>query len=118
MTGPLYVLLIASPINIFLQWLLVWSRFSLGFIGAPIASIFALTQLQLSTFSFHLCQLYIFDTSKVHLSNDLGGDAWGGWEWKDALDLRQIWTLVVLGFPGIIMLCSEWLSLFHNQVGF
>lgn len=34
-----YVLLIAAPINIFVNWLLVW-HFELGFIGAPIAVAF------------------------------------------------------------------------------
>jgi MATE family multidrug resistance protein len=34
-----YVLLIAAPVNILLNWLLVW-HFGLGFIGAPIAVAF------------------------------------------------------------------------------
>ena len=40
MIVPTISLIIASPINIFLNWLLVWGpdRFRLGFIGAPVST--------------------------------------------------------------------------------
>jgi multidrug resistance protein, MATE family len=94
MHASLHVLLIASPINVFLQWLLVWSSYSLGFIGAPIATSITNILVPLMTI------LYI---AKIE-----GSECWGGWDWKEALHMRQIWTFLCLGFPGVIMLCSEW----------
>lgn len=39
MKPSLYVLMIAAPLNIFLQWLLVWSPIGIGLIGSPIGFI-------------------------------------------------------------------------------
>ncbi|KAJ3254629.1 hypothetical protein HK103_007039 [Boothiomyces macroporosus] len=94
MRPSLYILLIASPINIFLQWLLVWSPLKVGPYGAPIATSIVNTLLPL------LSMLYIKFVD--------GGECYGGWEWKEALDLPKIYTVIKLGLPGILMMCSEW----------
>ncbi|ORY38169.1 MATE efflux family protein [Rhizoclosmatium globosum] len=37
-----------------------------------------------------------------------GGDAFGGWEWKQVLNVRKLWNVTQLGVSGILMTCSEW----------
>ncbi|KAI8927016.1 mate-domain-containing protein [Entophlyctis helioformis] len=93
--ASMWVTMIVLPINIFLQWLLVWSPFaSLGIIGAPIATSISNTLIFLMTIGY---------AAFVQ-----GHEAWGGWDWKEALDARQLWIFVKLGVPGIAMVCSEW----------
>lgn len=46
-----YVLLIAAPVNIFINWLLVW-HFGWGFVGAPIAVAITQTLMPLLLFSY------------------------------------------------------------------
>lgn len=95
MKAPLYVLLMASPVNIFLQWLLVWNKhLSLGFIGAPIAT-------SITNFLTPLLTM-------AYIKYVRGGSTWGGWSWKYALDIKQIMIFISLGIPGVIMLCTEW----------
>ncbi len=87
MKAGLYIMLLASPINAFLQWFLVWSPvLNLGPIGAPIAGSITNTLIPLLT---------ILYTWRID-----GYQCWGGWEWKEALDLRQIWVFIKLGIPG------------------
>ncbi|KAI9098681.1 mate-domain-containing protein [Phlyctochytrium arcticum] len=94
MKASLFVIIIAAPINIFLQYLLVWSRFSIGVIGAPIGT--ALTY----------CALPILTSLYIRFID--GRQGWGGWDWKEATDLRQIWEFLKLGIPCVAMTCSEW----------
>ncbi|KAI1639794.1 mate-domain-containing protein [Biscogniauxia mediterranea] len=87
-----YVLLIAAPINIFINWLLVW-HFELGFIGAPIAV--AITQNLMPT----LLLLYVCFVN--------GSQCWGGFT-KRAL---SNWgPMIWLALPGMIMVVAEWLA--------
>jgi MATE family multidrug resistance protein len=62
-----YVLLIAAPLNGFLNWLLVW-HFELGFIGAPIAVAITDNLLPLLLFAY----VYFID----------GRQCWGGFTKK------------------------------------
>ncbi|KAJ3077748.1 hypothetical protein HK102_004993, partial [Quaeritorhiza haematococci] len=94
MVANMYVILIASPINMLLQYTLVWSPLSIGVIGAPLASTITYTLLPI------LLGLYIKFIA--------GGEKYGGWSWNDALDLGQMWEFLRLGIPGIAMICSEW----------
>lgn len=57
------VLLIAAPINVFINWLLVW-HFELGFVGAPIAVVITQTLMPI---------LLILYVSFVN-----GSQCWGG----------------------------------------
>ncbi|KAJ3036320.1 hypothetical protein HK097_003874, partial [Rhizophlyctis rosea] len=52
MKANMAVILIASPINIFLQWLLVWSPIGLGVIGAPIATGITFCLLPVATWGY------------------------------------------------------------------
>jgi MATE family multidrug resistance protein len=95
MNAPLVILLFLSPLNMALQYLLVWnSTFSLGFKGAPIASSITYTIMAISM------ALYVKYVE--------GGKAWGGWSLKDSFDARELFYFLKLGLPGILMCCSEW----------
>ena len=89
----MYITMLVSPLNMFLQWLLVWSPYQIGIIGAPIATSISNTLIPV---------LLI-----IYVGNVQGRECWGGWEWKEALDLNKIYQQVQLGVPGMIMLCAE-----------
>jgi MATE family multidrug resistance protein len=93
-----YVMLFVSPINIFLQWFLVWSPLNVGIIGASIAtSLTNIIQLLFTIF-------YIY---KFNIT-----EHWGGWDLKEIMNLRQLWIYCKLGIPGVLMICSEWFHYF------
>ncbi|KAG0240789.1 hypothetical protein BGW41_006647 [Actinomortierella wolfii] len=86
------VLLIASPINILLNYLLVWNKYiGMGYIGAPIA-----TSLSYWTM-LGLLILYIRFVD--------GSAGWGGWS-RDALTGWP--AFMKLAIPGALMVCTEW----------
>lgn len=87
-----YILLIAAPINIFINWLLVW-KLGMGFIGAPIAV--AITENLLPVLLF----LYVMFID--------GSKCWGGFS-KRAL--TNWWVMIRLALPGMIMVEAEWLA--------
>ncbi|KAJ3415899.1 hypothetical protein HDV05_003740 [Chytridiales sp. JEL 0842] len=94
MSASLYVILIVSPINFGLQYLLVWSPWAIGPEGSPLAVAISYTIL------FFLLMGYVRFVQ--------GGDAYGGWEWNEALDLQKLWMFVKLGTPGVLMTGTEW----------
>ncbi|KAI0165484.1 MATE efflux family protein [Xylariaceae sp. FL1272] len=87
-----YVLLIAAPFNVLLNWLLVW-HFELGFIGAPIAVAF--TQNLMPA----LLLLYVVFVD--------GSQCWSGIS-------RRAFTnwgpMIKLAIPGMLMVVAEWLA--------
>lgn len=87
-----YVLLIVAPINIFINWLLVW-KVGMGFVGAPIAV--AITENLLPIFLF----LYVKFVD--------GRQCWGGFS-KRAFS--NWWVMIRLALPGMIMVEAEWLA--------
>ncbi|KAI9320209.1 mate-domain-containing protein [Dichotomocladium elegans] len=92
MQASTYVLMIASPLNFCLNYLLVhWEPISIGFIGAPLATAFSYWLM------LALLLLYI---NKVR-----GREAWGGWS-REAF--HDWWPFLKLAIPGILMVCSEW----------
>ncbi|KAI5478829.1 Multi antimicrobial extrusion protein family protein [Pseudohyphozyma bogoriensis] len=95
MFGPVFTLLICCPVNIFLNWLLVWGPESvrMGFIGAPVATTVTLNLL--------------FIVSLVYCYFYAPRDAWGGWTWAVFRDLGPNFKL---GLAGTAMLVSEWWS--------
>ncbi|KAI8915744.1 mate-domain-containing protein [Gorgonomyces haynaldii] len=94
MNASMYITMIAAPINVFLQWFLVWSPYSLGIIGAPIAT--------------NITNLIIVILLILYVRYVDGGQAWGGWEWSAALDSKGIREFLFLGLAGMIQICSEW----------
>ena len=87
-----YVLVIAAPLNVLINWLLVW-KLNLGFIGAPIAV--AITESLLPLLLF----LYIWFVD--------GRQCWGGLS-KRAF--TNWWVMIRLALPGMIMVEAEWLA--------
>ncbi|KAI1327516.1 MATE efflux family protein [Xylariaceae sp. FL0255] len=87
-----YVLLIAAPFNVLLNYLLVW-HFELGFVGAPIAVVCTQTLMPI------LLALYVTLVD--------GSQCWGG------LSKRAFtnWgPMILLALPGMIMVVAEWLA--------
>ena len=94
MKASMYITLAASLFNIFLQWLFVWSPWSVGFIGAAIAT--SITDAMLPV-------LHILYIAFVQ-----GKKTWGGWDWNEATDTAQLYKFVEFGIPGVLMMCAEW----------
>lgn len=93
-SASLYVLLVMSPINAFLNWFLVW-KLKLGFIGAPIAV--AITDLCLPLGLF----IYVRFFSKDGMScwNGFTRKAFHNWD-----------PMVKLALPGVVMVEAEVLA--------
>ncbi|KAI1461319.1 multidrug and toxin extrusion protein [Annulohypoxylon moriforme] len=87
-----YVLLIAAPLNILVNWLLVW-HFGWGFIGAPISV--ALTQTLMPL----LLLAYVIFVD--------GSQCWGGFTRRA---LTNWGPMIKLALPGMIMVMAEWFA--------
>ncbi|KAI1409613.1 multidrug and toxin extrusion protein [Hypoxylon sp. FL1857] len=87
-----YVLLIAAPVNIFINWLLVW-HFGWGFIGAPVSVAMTQTLMPLLLLSYVL----FVD----------GSQCWGGFTRRA---LTNWGPMIWLALPGMIMVMAEWLA--------
>ncbi|KAI2624190.1 MATE efflux family protein [Hypoxylon sp. NC1633] len=87
-----YVLLIAAPVNIFINWLLVW-HFEWGFIGAPISVAITQTLMPLLLLS------YVFFVN--------GSQCWGGFTHRA---LTNWGPMIMLALPGMVMVMAEWLA--------
>lgn len=84
-----YILIFTAPLNIFLNWFLVY-YLEFGFIGAPIATVISFWVLFLSMV------LYIAFID--------GDECWGGF---NSSAFNQWWDLIQLAIPGVIMLLAE-----------
>ncbi|KAF9999006.1 hypothetical protein BGZ80_000703 [Entomortierella chlamydospora] len=92
MDASTYVLLIASPINIVLNYVLVWNKYiGIGFIGAPIATSISYWNILI------LLLLYIRFVN--------GYECWGGWSRECLTGWRAFLKLAI---PGVMMVCTEW----------
>ncbi|KAK3835971.1 MAG: putative MATE efflux family protein subfamily [Linnemannia elongata] len=92
MHASTYVLLIASPLNVVLNYTLVWNKYvGLGYIGAPIATSISYWNMLI------LLLLYIRFVD--------GRQGWGGWS-RDAFTGWP--TFLKLAIPGVMMVCTEW----------
>ncbi|OTB08168.1 hypothetical protein M426DRAFT_317272 [Hypoxylon sp. CI-4A] len=87
-----YVLLIAAPLNIFINWLLVW-HLGWGFVGAPISVAITQTLMPLLL----LCYVLFVD----------GSQCWGGFTRRA---LKNWGPMVWLALPGMVMVMAEWLA--------
>ena len=94
MKAGMYVTLVAIPINVLLQYVLVWSPINIGPIGAIVAT---------SITNIFICVLMILYIRYVE-----GRGPWGGWDLKEALDRKQLWTMAKIGGAGTVMMCAEW----------
>lgn len=87
-----YVLLVAAPLNAFMNWLFVW-HLGWGFIGAPIAV--AVTDNLLPVFLF----LYVYFVD--------GRQCWNGFTRRA---LRNWGPMIKLALPGLLMVEAEFLA--------
>ncbi|TPX32986.1 hypothetical protein SmJEL517_g04031 [Synchytrium microbalum] len=84
---------IASPLNLLLQWLLVF-KFNFGFIGSPMATCA----------SYSLLAVW----SILYIACIEGSGCWGGWQWKEALNYKLLKQQAYYGFGGLVQIVSEW----------
>lgn len=85
------VLLIACPMNMVLNYYLVWSEsVGIGYIGAAIAT--------------SISQWVMLILLLVYIRFVNGHQGWGGWTWDAFTGWREFLGLAI---PGIIMVCSE-----------
>ncbi|KAI9490952.1 mate-domain-containing protein [Zychaea mexicana] len=92
MKASTYALMIASPLNFGLNYLLVHGKpYNLGFIGAPLAT----------SISYWLMLALLL----LYIRFYKGSEAWGGWS-REAF--TEWWPFLKLAVPGILMVCSEW----------
>ncbi|KAJ3355481.1 hypothetical protein HDU91_005670 [Kappamyces sp. JEL0680] len=94
MKASFYIMLLSVPVNIAMQYLFVHGALSIGPQGAPLAT--------------SLTYILDFICMVLYASYVRGYECWGGWEWREALDVKKIYIYLSLGLPGIIMVCSEW----------
>ncbi|KAG9327312.1 hypothetical protein KVV02_007088 [Mortierella alpina] len=92
MHASTYVLLIVSPINIVLNYMLVWNKYiGIGYIGAPIAT----------SISYWTMLILLL----VYIRFVDGYQGWGGW----SMDAFTGWpAFLKLAIPGVLMVCTEW----------
>lgn len=89
-----YILFITAPLNIFLNWLLVYSApFGLGYVGAPIASVINFWMMLI------LLVLYVIFIDGSECWNEFTMEVFDHW-----------YDLSKLAIPGIIMLLAESLA--------
>ncbi|OAA58155.1 Multi antimicrobial extrusion protein [Cordyceps fumosorosea ARSEF 2679] len=87
-----YIILVVAPINILVNWLLVW-KLELGFVGAPIGVVISRNLLAL------LLVLYIRFVD--------GRQCWGGFDRRALVN----WGVMIrLALPGMVMVLAEWLA--------
>ncbi|KAJ3206299.1 hypothetical protein HDU67_008278 [Dinochytrium kinnereticum] len=94
MSASMVIIIVVSPINILLQYVLVWSSWNIGVMGAPIAISISYCILAL------LMILYVLFIK--------GGECWGGFESSEMFSSQKLWMFLSLGTPGIAMMASEW----------
>ncbi|KDE03350.1 hypothetical protein MVLG_06157 [Microbotryum lychnidis-dioicae p1A1 Lamole] len=95
MVAPVVTLIIAAPLNVLLNYLLVWGPDSirLGFIGAPISTAISMNVM--------------FIVSVVYAVLAAPRDAWGGFSKEVFHDLG---LNITLGLAGSAAVVSEWWS--------
>lgn len=102
-----YILIIASPIHCFLNYLLLWNEtFRIGFIGAPIALVI----------SYYVMAILLL----LYINFVEGKEFWTGFEPKNCF--KNWGGLISMAIPGVIMIISELLAFelltfFSSQFG-
>jgi MATE family multidrug resistance protein len=92
--APTLVLLLGTPLNLFLNYALVWiPAVSLGYSGAPIASCISYWLIVL------LMALYVYRVD--------GYQAWPQWSTKAAFNMNHWKPMIKLAVPGILLICTE-----------
>lgn len=90
MQASTYVLMIVSPLNLALNYALVYPL-NMGFIGAPLATSFSYWLMLVLL----ICYIKFVD----------GKEAWGGWSREC---LTGWWPFLKLSIPSLLMITAEW----------
>lgn len=103
-----YVLLIAAPLNAFMNWLFVW-QFNWGFVGAPIAVVVTDNLLPVLLF----CYVYFIDGKQCW--NGLTKKAFHNWGKSGSHASAQkiltpVGPMIKLALPGLMMVEAEFLA--------
>lgn len=89
------ILLVATPISIVLNWLLVWHPvYGLGYVGAPIAMV--------------IVYWIMFILLVVYVRFVDGLECWGGFSWSHAC--KNWGAMIKLALPGVVMMETEYLA--------
>jgi MATE family multidrug resistance protein len=95
----MYILLIAFPTMVFLQWLLVRSDYNIGPTGAPIATVIV---------NWLVALMYILHLHSIECSS-----VWAGWE-RSEFDLQKLFHftklgkfMVSLGISNVLASCTR-----------
>ncbi|KAJ3358412.1 hypothetical protein GGF32_000432 [Allomyces javanicus] len=93
MDAQMLVMLAVFPINVALQYFLVYfpSPFQIGFYGAPLGSA--------------MCDILAMIGIILYAVYWNGYQAWHPWTWEATKNWKQYLNL---GFPGMVMICAEW----------
>ncbi|KAI9475538.1 MAG: mate-domain-containing protein [Benjaminiella poitrasii] len=92
MQASTYVLMIVSPLNLILNYTLVYlPPFELGFMGAPLATSFSYWLM----LTLLICYIRFVN----------GKEAWGGWTTEC---LTGWWPFLKLSIPSLLMITAEW----------
>lgn len=92
--GPLFVILMAIPINIFFNWLLVF-RFQWGFIGAALALSITRDILPILLLAY----VIIIEPSSLKCWVGIGKEVFQDWG-----------VMIKLSLPGVFMVQAEWFA--------
>ncbi|KAJ3259967.1 hypothetical protein HK103_001477 [Boothiomyces macroporosus] len=87
----LYPLFVNECLRRYLQ-----AQVAIGPHGAPLAT--------------SLVNIFIPLVTILYIQFIEGKECWGGFDFKEAFDGRQLWEFTKLGVPGVAMICSEWLA--------
>ncbi|GAA5968573.1 hypothetical protein JCM11641_007683 [Rhodosporidiobolus odoratus] len=98
MSAPVLALTVAAPINLLLNYVLVWGPIDslrFGFLGAPLSA----------TISVNIMFIVLFAYAVLRAPRD----AWGG-VGPEVFKARDLWLNFKLGLAGVGMVGSEWWS--------
>lgn len=111
MLAPVLTLIVAAPLNVILNYFLVWGPESIriGFVGAPLATAISMNSMVRPSYSTLLPPTYQaflqFVVSMIYAYFYAPRDAWGGFSWAIFHDLG---INIKLGLAGTAMVASEW----------
>ena len=96
MKPGMYVTFVSAILAVSLQWLLVWSHYSIGYIGGPVAAM--------------LVNLFMPISLSLFVAFGKGSKQWGGFSVTDTFNGAELWKFIQLSVPGILMTSTEWFA--------
>ncbi|THH17466.1 hypothetical protein EW146_g3355 [Bondarzewia mesenterica] len=97
-TVPTATFVVIAPLNVFLNWFIVWGPIGIGFIGAPIAT----------AISFNIISLaFVIVAWRNYIKAKQDGSK-QAWHPVGSRSFSQLSVLTRLGFAGVGQVASEW----------